>query len=361
MAKHEENASPGGDQSATMGIGSTVSLKDEMMPADTMSNVLASDEEVRESNLPLNNAPASDTVSISPYGSGQASKSIGRRNSTFYLMLLALVVALLVVSSVGLFNYLGGRHSTANVNATATARINMYDTATAAAHSAATANAVDQATEIVNARKGATATAIANGANPYPPNRGSLVLNDPMVNNNQGHQWQVFNDDTSGNSCQFVDGAYHVVDAPQSAGACFATATNFSNFTYQVQMTFIRAGQSFNGGGITIRNSGSNYYYFEVFESGRYAFVSCTGNDCSHTIADGSSLVIPSFHKGLNQPNTLAIQVDGYSFDLYVNGVHIGGPVSDANKTSSHGMIGVFGAANDGTTEIVYKNAKVWG
>ena len=151
-----------------------------------------------------------------------------------------------------------------------------------------------------------------------------------------------------------------MVDAPKNGGACFATATNFSNFAYQIEMTFMKAGQSYDGGGIVIRSSGNTYYYFEVFESGRYTFVSCTGNDCSHTIADGLSQVIPSFHTGLNQSNTIAIEVNGFSFDLYVNGVHVDGPVSDSNKSSNHGMIGVFGAANDATTEVVYKDAKVW-
>ena len=125
-------------------------------------------------------------------------------------------------------------------------------------------------------------------------------------------------------------------------------------------MTFIKAGQSFDGGGIALRRSGNNYYYFEVFESGRYMFVSCSGNDCGHAIAESLSKAIPSFHTGLNQLNTLAIVVKGNIFDLFVNGTHVAGPVSDPNTTSNHGMIGVFGAANDATTEIVYQNAKVW-
>ena len=330
------------------------------MSASSIGNVLPMREEVRESNVPHSSIPASNTASASSYSSQQASKDSRRRISTAYLTFLAVLVALLVVSSAGFFYYLGGRHSTTNATATATARVNMFDTATVIARSGATATSEVHATETVNARKGATATAIATGANPYPPYGGSLALNDPMVDNNQGHQWQVFRDGTTGNSCQFVDGAYHVVDAPKNGGACFATATNFSNFAYQIEMTFMKAGQSFDGGGIVIRSSGNTYYYFEVFESGRYTLVSCTSNDCSHTIADGLSQVIPSFHTGLNQTNTVAIEVNSFGFDLYVNGVHVDGPVSDANKTSNHGMIGVFGAANDATTEVVYKDAKVW-
>jgi len=43
-----------------------------------------------------------------------------------------------------------------------------------------------------------------------------------------------------------------------------------------------------------------------------------------------------------------------------VNGERVAGPVRDTNSISSHGMIGVFGAAYDATTEVVYRNAKVW-
>ncbi|HEY6287016.1 MAG TPA: protein kinase, partial [Ktedonobacteraceae bacterium] len=115
MVKHEDNASFGVDQNATVRSGSTVPLKDERMPVSTIGNVLPSDDGVRESNLPLNSTPASNTVSTPPYGSGQASKGPRRRTSTLYLTFLAVLVALLVVSSAGFFYYLGGRHSTTNV------------------------------------------------------------------------------------------------------------------------------------------------------------------------------------------------------------------------------------------------------
>ena len=311
---------------------------------------------------------SNNKAGTSSHSSKQVSNYPRRKLSRVYPILLTVLVCLIVASSAGLFYYLGGRHSTTNpnVHATATAQVNMFNTATAQTHetvvarSGATATAVVHATATVNARRDVTATAIAKGANPYPPYSGSQALNDPMVDNNKGNQWQVYSDSTTGNSCQFVDGAYHVVDAPQYEGACFATATDFSNFTYQIEMTFIKAGQSFDGGGIAIRNSGNNYYYFEIFESGRYKFVSCSGNDCNHTIAESLSQAIPSFHTGLNQLNTLAIVVKGNIFDLFVNGTHIAGPVSDPNMTSNHGMIGVFGGANDATTEVAFKDAKVW-
>jgi eukaryotic-like serine/threonine-protein kinase len=359
-AKHGDSELFGGDHDATARSGSAIPLQAERMSTSSKGNEFSTSEEVRESKVPPDSILANNTVGASTYFNQQASKNPRSRISAAYLTFIAILVALLVVSSAGFFYYLGARHATTNAPATATTRVNMFETATAIARSGATATAIVHASETVNAQRGATATAIASGANPYPPYRGSLTLHDSMVDNNQSHQWQVFSDGTTGNSCQFQDGAYHVVDAPQNGGACFATATDFRNFTYQIEMTFIKAGQSFDGGGIVIRSSGNNYYYFEVFESGRYTFVSCMGNDCSHTIADGLSQAIPSFHAGLNQTNTIAIEVNGFSFNLFVNGVHVEGPVSDANKISDHGMIGVFGAANDATTEVAYKDAKVW-
>ncbi len=165
---------------------------------------------------------------------------------------------------------------------------------------------------------------------------------------------------SKGDRCQFTGGAYHVVEAPHYGGPCFASATDFNDFTFQVQMTFVQAGQSFDGGGLAIRNSGNSYYYFEIFESGRYVFAACTGNDCSHAVAESLSQSIPSFHTGLNQTNTIAFVAKGNTFTLYVNGQRVVGPVTDTNSTSSHGMIGVYGEGYDVTTEIVYSNAKVW-
>jgi serine/threonine protein kinase len=368
-AHQDDHTAPVGAENTTVSSDPTLPVKDERIPVGSIENVPSSREEVRESNIALSAMPATKNEETSlSYSRKQASNDPRRKLSTVYLTFLAVLLCLLVASSAGLFYYLGGHHSSTNTNATATAtaRINMFDTATAqtnataVARSGATATAVVHATATVNALKAATATAIAKGLNPYPPYSGSLALNDPMIDNNHGYQWQVYSDGTTGNSCQFVDGAYHVVEAPHYGGACFAATTDFRDFTYQIEMTFIKAGQSFDGGGIAIRSSGKNYYYFEVFESGRYKFVPCTGNDCSHAITESLSQVIPSFHTGLNQPNTLAIVVNGNSFDLYVNGAHVAGHVSDPYNTSSHGMIGVFGAAYDATTEVVYKDAKVW-
>jgi serine/threonine protein kinase len=358
-----------GSENATVNSGSTLPADDNRIPSRSTANMPPNREGVRLSDVsPLTPRPPTSDTGTASYRNEPSVADRPRKLPGAHVILLSMLVCLLVFGSAGLFYYLGGRHSApgVGVQATGTAQSNALHTATAQAHAtvgaqtAATATAKANATATVIARKSATTTAIASGANPYPPYSGSLALNDSLNDNNHGHQWQVFSDNATGNSCQFVDGAYHVVDVPHYGGACFAAATDYSNFTYQVEMTFVKAGQSFDGGGIAIRSSGNNYYYFEIYESGRYTFKACTGNDCNHTVVEGLSQDLPSFHAGLNQPNTIAIVANGNTFNLYVNGAHIAGPVNDPNSTSSHGMIGVYGEANDATTEVVYRNAMVW-
>lgn len=360
IVKQDETTSPGRDQHTVVRTGPAVSLQDEMKPGSSAKNVVPSREKTMESQAQLNTLPSNNTADSSIFSMQESTHEPHRRISKAYLTLITILVALLVVSSAGFFYYLGGSHSTNITPATETASSDMLHTATAIARSEETATSLLHATETIRAQKSATATAIAGGANPYPPFSGSLTLNDPMIDNSYGHHWQVFSDVTAGNACEFMNGAYHVVDSPKNGGACFATATDFSSFTYQIEMTFIKAGQSFDAGGMIIRGSGNGYYYFEVFESGRFTFASCISNNCSHTLVDGLSQAIPSFHAGLNQTNTLAIVVNSFSFELFVNGAQVAGPVSDSTQASGHGMIGVFGAANDATTEIAYRNAKVW-
>jgi len=351
-----------GDATAVT-AGEKASVNNDSTAATTEDKLAARNDAVIPSNQdgsrlsdasPLDAAPATKAATSE---SGTMQDSRGRvitdrrrKLSEGNVVLLAVLVFLLLAGSGGLFFYFGGRHAApeSGVKATATDRAHVAETATA------------RVSGTVNTQRSATATAIAANLSPYPPYRGRLVLSDPLSENNGGHQWQVFSDSATGMSCQFMDGAYHMVEAPNNRGVCFATATDFSNFTYQMQMVFVRAGQSYDGGGVVIRRNGNNFYYFELYESGRYVFSACMANDCSNILAQGLAQGTSAFHAGLNQPNTIAIVANGNSFDLYVNGRHVAGTVSDGNLTSSHGMIGVYGQGTDAATEVVYSDVKVW-
>ncbi len=78
----------------------------------------------------------------------------------------------------------------------------------------------------------------AGTANPYPPNTGTLALNDSLSDNSNGYFWSENNDSTG--RCEFSGGAYHDSVLPHvSSHNCFAVTTNFNNFAYEVQMTIM--------------------------------------------------------------------------------------------------------------------------
>lgn len=245
-----------------------------------------------------------------------------------------------------------------NVQGTADAQASATASAGATADAQGTADAQASAT----AQNQANATATAYAGSPYG---GTLALNDPLVDNSQGHNWNTTSNPSVGSSCQFTNGAYHMVMPGNYGGPCVGEATSFSNFAFQVQMTFLKYGQHFSGGGLIFRDTaGSQYYVLEIYASGQYIFYSCDGNNCSHGIAGyPSSSLVPSFHRGLNQTNTIAVVAQGGTFTFYANGQQFAGPINDG--TYSSGMIGFFaeGGSEGGagaTTDVAYSNIRVW-
>jgi serine/threonine protein kinase len=278
------------------------------------------------------------------------------------LWLISILVAVLVLgSSAGVF-YLASANQAKNsaLQATATSQ---------SQNAAQTTNAATQTTP--DQTTGPTIpTATVNTANPYPPKTGVLVINDPLSKNN--YKWQEYTDTNTGNSCKFASGAYHVTSIGNSvsAGTCFAQATDFTNFTYQVQMNILQAGTQFSGGGIMFRgNSQSNiYYYFEIYKSGRYNLTACFGQgkaNCTVQISGypKQASIVAGFNMTPGQPNTLAVVAHDTAFDIYVNQQHALGPIYDGNFT--HGMIGVYATGGLDTgpkeaAEVVFSNVKVW-
>jgi hypothetical protein len=189
-------------------------------------------------------------------------------------------------------------------------------------------------------------------ANPYPPYSGKLLWNDPLTSNNQGHQW-----DEGGGVCQFSGGAYQVVQAPHVGGACFEEGTAFSNFTFQVKMTFLQHSSTLDGAGIVFRadrSNRSNYYVLALYASGSYYLGICAGSDCSRVVFQGHCQVCQF---GPSQSNTLAVVANGNSFTFYVNGQQL---ASGTNSVYSQGAIGFFGVALGSTSIFAYQNLKVW-
>ena len=217
-----------------------------------------------------------------------------------------------------------------------------------------------QATATSQANVNATATTTA--ANPYG---GTLVFNDPLADNSQGHNWAVVSSETSSASCGFTNGAYHMIMPGNNGGLCSGTTTVASDFAFQVQMEFFATGKKFSGGGLVFRDSNnSQYYVLQIYESGQYTFYSCNSNDCSHGIAGyPASSTISSFHLGLHQVNTIAVVAKGNKFTFYANGQVFAGPITD--DTYTYGALGFYaeGGSEGGsgaTVDVAYSNASLW-
>jgi hypothetical protein len=212
-----------------------------------------------------------------------------------------------------------------------------------------------QATATLPAQQTA-ATAIANTPQGLYNSviRSSPVLDAPLSTNDTNH-WTEYTS-TEGN-CIFTDASYHAITQLKDRNVpCFAQATNFRDFTYQVQMTIIKG----EFGGIIFRAADAThfkYYRFVIDENRQYSLIVFGDSTGEHDqlLQAGSS----SFIKlGLNQSNLLAVVARGSDFSLYINNLYI---TSVSDGTYSSGQIGVVGGNYVvAATDVMFRNARVW-
>lgn len=250
----------------------------------------------------------------------------------------------------------------------------------AQANMTATAQAYANATATVDARASATAVATATGpghvtttptpptnllSNPYPPYSGALSLNDPLSNNNQGHNWDVYSQPVD-NNCEFASGEYEVTQQNQHApgandisNSCMAEKTSFANFTFQVDMTITKGdcggmefradSQGLDGYGLVICASTTpltpaSYWSLRLLSATGYG-----------TLSQAPSTAI---HTAYGQTNMLAVVAVGSSLTFYANGQKM---ATFANTTYTAGEIGLMVSGLPGTeTDAFFHNAEVW-
>src|SRR5438034_4446432 len=262
----------------------------------------------------------------------------GRRSSLSMgrVILLVLLALILIAASFASFYFIIGPKLlyATGPNTTATAQ------AQASANALATSRALSAS---ATAQGRATATAEAN---PYPPNSGTLAINDPLSNNSKGYGWEEGERD--GGFCTFTGGTYHSI-IPQSGvfHSCLALATHFTDFAFEVQAAVISGTSS----GIVFRadRATTHLYYFILDERGNfYLKVYFDKFGTSSVIASGSNPAINA-----DGHNLIAVVARGSQVDLYVNR-HLIKTLSDT--TFSSGQIGVVVLAG----EVAFSNARVW-
>jgi len=198
---------------------------------------------------------------------------------------------------------------------------------------------ITQNTAIANA----TATAVAN---PYGSGSGTLALVDEMKDNSGNHQW------LEDQNCSFANQIYQVnLPTTITFRECFANGTNFTDFTYEVNMTILNGdcgGMSFRGD-----SASDKAYIYAVCGDGSYALYLYDGSKAKTVVNASSSSAI----KTSNQINKLAVVVNGSSIQLYVNNTSLQ-TVQDSTYTS--GNIGVIAIDNQNVTKVQYTAARVW-
>jgi eukaryotic-like serine/threonine-protein kinase len=223
--------------------------------------------------------------------------------------------------------------------AAATAQANATAAAVAEQNTAATAAANTQATATVGAYNGLKTV-------------GTLSFTDPLKDNSLGLQW----DDNYINGrggCQFTGGAY-LSSALQAtlSSPCYASATKYSNFFYEVQLQIMHGDQ----GGIIFRGNGVNgtYYYYHIDANGTYALDVYSNGVFDHTVISGSNARIDKIP---GHTNLLAVQADGSTIKLYVNASYVN---SINDLTFSEGEIGVMAASAANPTIVAFSNAQLF-
>ena len=191
--------------------------------------------------------------------------------------------------------------------------------------------------------------------NPYAPHLGMLVLQDPLVDNTRGYDWNELM--TSTYACKFEAGVYHVIQTQYPFFTdCFAehVGVHFSNFTFQVQMKIIQG----DCGGIAFRadSTEKQFYFFRVCQNKFYdlrRFVDNT-NRTAQLLTSGFSSAIVT---GINATNLVAVVAQGSELDLYVNQQDVQGITDTAY---SDGKIAVAASQNGNPTEVIFSNIMIW-
>jgi serine/threonine protein kinase len=210
-----------------------------------------------------------------------------------------------------------------------------------------------------NANANATATAQANptsppvpSSNPYPPNAGTLVLNDPLIDNSKGYQWDQGTNSNNA-TCQFTANGLDVTQPKQGYfHGCIAHSTDFTNFAYEVQMTMLSG--DYAGIIFCADTTRGTYYFFYIQPAGDYALRTVSNNRITGTLKSGSS---PAIHTSPDATNLIAAVVQNGSINLYVNRTLIDS-VRDSSYT--HGAIGLFTGSRVNAAVTVFSSAKVW-
>ena len=285
----------------------------------------------------------------------------GRRGLSRSLLALFLILALLLISSgIGLIYYTTvARPAQLHAQATATAQTiltnDAHATTVANTQATGTAIAISNATATVQAQATAQAQATVTALqNIYTQaTQGTPALNSSLMAQDS-YNWDV-NDTVDGGGCGFNGGTYHAtLFSKNFYFPCFAHATNFSNFAFQVQ---VKVNQGDEGGLVFRSNSNTDlaeFYLFSIDQAGSYRLEVSKDQTHSTSIVEDTSTAIKT---GIGQVNLLTVVAKGSALYLYINKQYVG---SASDNSYSSGVLGVFASDVTANTDVSFSNAQVW-
>lgn len=318
---------------------------------------LQSLEALRQSQQPIPPRPftsAPPPTYVPPASPGARTVARRRRRRRIQRLLITGLMALgllLIIAALVLFALSSNTRTQVPMAATATAGANATNTAQAAnatqqanatatqqgqtGATKATATAVAKASQ--QAHAAATATAQAKGAQAtataavvVTATSGTPTLADPLSSNTNG-RW------TANATCTFKSESYHVLVQQagflQLCGAAKANDTTLTvnNATIEVDVSLL----SGTDAGLVFRQSGEQFYDFEINNQGQFFFRrhdAGAGSNYVFLMKDTRSRAI----KTGGQKNTLVVIANGNDFKLYINGVFVG---EKQDSTYSSGQV----------------------
>ena len=194
------------------------------------------------------------------------------------------------------------------------------------------------------------------------PKKGSFALYDSLREENKNLGWLL-----PPGICNFTGGALHVKITRISTTLehfhnCMTSTPLFTNFAYEVKMTFITSNPD-DCGGASFRNdvvTEMYLYYFYICRDGHYGLVRYLGDNAPINyvvLVENSYLPITKYS---GQTYTIGVVAQGFKFDVYVNQEYLTS-VLDTNNGYSAGTIGVIvRTLGIGTTEVAFSDATVW-
>jgi hypothetical protein len=197
-----------------------------------------------------------------------------------------------------------------------------------------------------------TTTIVTQIPDPYPPFKGTLVISDSLSNNNQGDGWRTYIDTLS--SCNFINGHYQIVETRTAYYADCQSTPYFDNFTAEVKLQIVRG----DCGGIIFRANPAltQFYLFRICRDSSYTMLRYVDNTNASavTLSNGSNAGIQT---GPGATNVIAVVANSGQISLYVNNQLLK-VVTDNTYTDGH--IALFAQSEGNTTEVDFRDLKVW-